>query len=114
MSTCVLPRDTACDLQRQPSPGYSLLCHWERLPQGACRSTCTEIHLVYGSVGFPGGSVRKESVRSSGDPDSIFLGWEDLLEEEMATHPSILAWRILWTEEPGGLQSMESQRVGHD
>ena len=36
------------------------------------------------------------------------------LEEEMATHSSILAWEILWTEEPGGLQSMGSQRVGHD
>ena len=42
------------------------------------------------------------------------LGWEDPLEEEMATHFSILAWEILWTEEPGGLQSMGSQRVGHD
>ena len=42
------------------------------------------------------------------------LGWEDLLEKEMATYSSILAWRILWTEEPGGLQSMGSQRVGHD
>ena len=42
------------------------------------------------------------------------LGWEDPLEKEMATHSSILAWRILWTEEPGGLQSMGSQRVGHD
>ena len=37
-----------------------------------------------------------------------------ILEKEMATHCSILAWRIPWTEEPGGLQSMESQRVGHD
>ena len=42
------------------------------------------------------------------------LGWEDLLEKEMATHSSILAWRIPGTEEPGGLQSMGSQRVGHD
>ena len=42
------------------------------------------------------------------------LGWEDPLEEDMATHSSILAWRIPWTEEPGGLQSMELQRVGHD
>ena len=42
------------------------------------------------------------------------LGWEDLLEESMATHSSILAWRIPWTEKPGGLQSMRSQRVGHD
>ena len=41
------------------------------------------------------------------------LGWEDPLEKEMATHSSILAWRILWTEEPDRLQSMGSQRVGH-
>ena len=42
------------------------------------------------------------------------LGWEDPLEKEMAIHSSILAWKILWTEESGGLQSMGSQRVGHD
>ena len=41
------------------------------------------------------------------------LGWEDPLEEGVATHSSILAWGIPWTEEPGGLQSMGSQRVGH-
>ena len=43
-----------------------------------------------------------------------FLGWEYPLEKGMATHSSILAWKIPWTEEPGGLQSMGSQRVGHD
>ena len=42
------------------------------------------------------------------------LGWEDFQEEEMATNSSILAWRIPWTEEPGELQSMGSQRVGHE
>ena len=42
------------------------------------------------------------------------LGQEDLLEKEMATHSSMLAWKIPWMEEPGGLQSMGSQRVGHD
>ena len=42
------------------------------------------------------------------------LGWEDPLEKEMATHSSILAWRIPWMKEPGGLQSTGSQRVGHD
>jgi len=42
------------------------------------------------------------------------LGWKDPLEEDMATHSSILAWRIPWTEETGGLQSMGLQRVGHD
>ena len=42
------------------------------------------------------------------------LGQEDPLEEGMTTHSMIFAWRILWTEKPGGLQSMGSQRVGHD
>ena len=42
------------------------------------------------------------------------LGWEDPLEKEMETHSSTLAWKIPWTEEPGRLQSMGSQRVGHD
>ena len=42
------------------------------------------------------------------------LGWEDALEEGMATHSSFLAWRISWTEEPGGLQSVGLHRVGHD
>ena len=43
-----------------------------------------------------------------------FLGWEDALEQEMATNSSILAWEIPWTEDPGGLQSMGLQRVGQD
>ena len=42
------------------------------------------------------------------------LGWEDSLEEEMATQSNILAWRIPWTEEPGGFQSTGSQKVGHN
>ena len=51
-------------------------------------------------------AVQETQVRS--------LGWEDPLEKEMATHYGILAWKISWTEEPGGLQSMGSQRVRHD
>ena len=51
-------------------------------------------------------TVQETQVRS--------LGWEDPLERGMATHSSILAWRIPWTEEPGRLQPMGSQRVGHD
>ena len=42
------------------------------------------------------------------------MDWEDPLEKEMATHSSILAWEIPWTQEPGGLQSMGLQRVGHN
>ena len=44
----------------------------------------------------------------------LSLGWDDPLEEGIATHSSILAWRIPWTEEPGGLQSVGSQRVGNN
>ena len=62
---------------------------------------------------FPGGSDSKYSTYNTGDPDST-LDWEDPLEKRMAIHSSILAWRIPWTGEPGGLQSMTSQRVGHD
>ena len=57
--------------------------------------------------------VSKESACSAGDPGSI-PGSGDPLEKEMATHSSILAWRIPWTEKPGGLQSTGSQRVGHN
>ena len=55
--------------------------------------------------GFPCRSVGKESACNAGDPVR-FPGREDPLEQEMATHSSILAWRIPWTEEPGRLQSM--------
>ena len=58
---------------------------------------------------LPGGSDSKESTCNVGD-----LGWEDALEEGMATHSCVLAWRIPWTENPGGLQSMESLTVGQD
>ena len=63
--------------------------------------------------GFPGGSDSKESACSVGDP-GLIPGWGRSLEKEMATHSSILAWRIPWTEKPGGPQSMALQRVGHD
>ena len=48
------------------------------------------------------------------DTQVQFLGLEDLLEKRMAAHSNILVWRIPWTEEPGGLLSMESQRAGHN
>ena len=66
-----------------------------------------------GKKGFPGGSVVKNpsAVQEMGVRS---LGQEDPLEKDMATHSSILAWRIPWTEERGGLQSTGSQRVGQD
>ena len=59
-----------------------------------------------------GGSDSKQSACNTGVSGSI-LGWEDPLKKGMATHSSILAWRIPWTEEPGGLLSMGLQRVRH-
>ena len=55
----------------------------------------------------------KESAFNAGDQVQ-FLGWEDPTEKGMETHSSILAWRIPWTEEPDGLHSIGSPRVGHD
>ena len=68
------------------------------------------------TLSFPGGTRGKESARSAGDLRDMVrsLCGEDSLEEGIATHSSILAWRISWTEEPSGLQSMGSQRVRHD
>ena len=68
--------------------------------------TCTE-------PSFPDGSVGKESACNVGDP-GLIPAWGNPLEKEMATHSSILAWRIPWTEEPGELRSVGSQRVRHD
>ena len=64
-------------------------------------------------MGFPGDSDGKESTCNAGD-SGLIPGSEDPLEKEMATHSSILAWEIPWTEVSGRLQSMGSQRVGHD
>ena len=66
------------------------------------------------SKGFPGGTVVKKNppanAGDAGDP----LGQEDPLEQEVATYSSTLAWKIPWTEEPGGPQFMGLQRIGHD
>ena len=72
-------------------------------------STVALKHIVATS----GGSEVKTSAWNAGDPVRS-LGREDPLEKEMATHSSTLAWRIPWTEEPGRLQSMGSQRVRQD
>ena len=67
--------------------------------------------LIY--WGFPGGSNGKESACNA-ETWVRSLRWEDALEKGMATHSSILTWRIPWTEKPGGLQTMRLQRAGHD
>ena len=79
-----------------------------------------EVNFSIGNtfMGFPAGTSGKEPAcqyrrhKRCGFDGS--LGQEDPLEESMATHSSILAWRIPWTEEPGGLQLVGSQRVGHN
>ena len=61
-------------------------------------------------MAFPGGSwVKNPPAVKELQETVLSLGWEDPLEEGLATHSSILAWRIPWTEEPGGLQSIGSQ-----
>ena len=67
-------------------------------------------HTLVNSTGFPGGS----DLPAMQETWVQILGWDDPLEKEMATHSSILAWRIPWTEEPGRQQSMGLQRVRHD
>ena len=70
------------------------------------------MHLLYTRTSLETQSVKNLSVMQKTQIQS--LGWEDPLDKEMATHSSILTWRIPWTQEPGELQSMRSQRVGHD
>ena len=62
--------------------------------------------------GFPGGASGKEPPANVGEAGDVLR--QDTREDPRASHSSILAWRIPWTEEPGGLQSIGSQRVGHD
>ena len=73
----------------------------------------TVLYKPNGTCGFPGGSDGKESACNAGDWVQS-LSPQDPLEKGMATHSSILAWKIPWTEELGGLQSMGSQRVRQD
>ena len=76
-----------------------------------------ELHLVIQEKekGFLGSAMVKNPPASAGDEVLVrSLGQEDLLEKGTATHSSILAWKIPWTEVPGGLQSMRSQRAGYE
>ena len=78
---------------------------------------CEYIYIyIYIYICFPGGTSGKNSAANAGSTREQVqcLGWADLLEYEVATHSSILAWKIPWTEEPGRLQSLGPQRVGYD
>ena len=81
-----------------------------------CTGSCVRINFHFSRINN-GASLVVQQVKN---PPAMretwvrFLSWKDPLEEGMATHSSILSWRISWTEEPGGLQSMGLKRVGHD
>ena len=99
------PLQWKCRVLTTGPPGKSLTIFWEH-------------HLLIlvsakDYIGFPGGSVVKNPSAMRETP-VWSQGQEDPPEKEMTTHSSILAWRILWTEEPGGLQTIGSQRVGCD
>ena len=83
-----------------------------------CPPGCFSVFLflknIYVFIRDPLAAQTVKSLPTMWDTRVQFLGWEDPLEKEMATHSSILAWRIPWMEEPGGLQSIVSQRAGHD
>ena len=91
-----------------------ILQDWERFRQQKLKRKIFIRYITY-HMGFPGGSVVKNlpTMQETQETQVWSLGWEDLLEKETATHSSILAWRIPWTEEPISPQSMGSQRVGH-
>ena len=76
-----------------------------------------EGHLVTASLDLLGASLLAQTAKNLPTMRETWVGslsWEDPLEKGMATHSSILAWRIPWAEEPGGLQSTGSQKVRHD
>ena len=107
------PQDTFLNSVQRPPPPVRL--PW--LLPSCLRDLSCSVHAkdlitnnCYGSGGFPGGSV----VKNLPATQDRSLGREDPLEKKMATHSSMLPWEIPWTEEPGGLQSVGSKRVGYD
>ena len=93
------------NLKSNPVPGWGVFGEEFYSSGWGGRRLLIRIRVCVGS----GGSDGKESTCNTGD-----LGWEDPLQKGTATHSSILAWRIPWTEEPGRLHSMGSQRVRQD
>ena len=100
-------------------PVWLLACLWDfsspRMNLGGilCTLHVYFIHFPLKGTGFPGGSMVK-NLPAKQETQVWFLGGEDPLGEGMATHSCTLVWKIPWTEEPGGLQSMGLCRVGHD
>ena len=89
--------------------------YWFSIPRAknTVKSHTHILYIVYTKLS----SLRAQKVKNPlaiQETQLQSLGWEDPLEKGMATHSRITAWRIPWTEEPGGLQTMELKRVGHD
>ena len=89
--------------QSCPTPSDHMDCS---LPGSSIHGIFQARVLEWGAIAFSSLPVQETQIPS--------LGWEDPLEKEMATHSSILAWEVPWTEEPGGLRSMGLQTAGHD
>ena len=106
----VMIHQTIPPLHHSQSAGQGHFPEGRACPIAPALSTSWELHLVRG---FSGGSNSKQYSGNEGDVGSIPESGRSP-EKGMATHSSILAWRITWTEEPGWLQSRESQRVGHN
>ena len=86
---------------------------WGSVTPHFAKNGTRDVPVKLDLTSFPGGSASKESASNAATQVQC-LGQEDPLEKGMATHSSILAWKIPWTEEPGELQFMGSQRVGQD
>ena len=97
-------------MQKNFSNGTAQLKEW--VFANIRKLMCVYIYIYIYIYGFPSGSVVKNLPAKQ--EMGLIPGLGHPLEKEMAIHFSILAWKIPWTEEPGGLQSIESQRVGHD
>ena len=96
-----------------PTLKFSSTPHERRSQNSGCTSSlCPELLSSKGWASLVAQTVKR--LPAMRETRVRFLGWEDPLEKEMAIHSSTLAWKIPWTEEPDRLQSMGSQRVGHD
>ena len=105
-SVSKIGKDTTCSWRRKRSPYDVRPSASHKKTQNPSSSPEINVSQKYGSA--------VKNLSATQETRVQFLGREDLLEKEMATHSSILAWEIPWTEEPGGLQTKGLQRVRHD
>jgi len=100
----------------KPGPNVAVIVFYEgqgsRLQERKASTQCKQSFPVFTRASLVAQTVK--NLPAMQEIQVQFLGWEDPLEKGTATHSSILAWRISWTEEPGELQSMGSQRVRHN